>query len=185
MPALHPYIKKRRQEDKKFEEIILPALEKLSKQFYEIKREFEEWQESDFSTRIVDSTDIPFKKWIRGKEWIGVGLSGNDAYDYSGRVVGILPNEREMVLSALLDDIYTGETKASFLSHAGLFYLTYFESLMKAFDSGELAEYCPFPYYLDAEDIEENEEAFEWELEQQCLISDFLQDVTFRDVVEI
>ena len=185
MPALHPYIKKRWQEEKKVEGIVLPALKRLSEAFYNIKEDFDQWKEIRVSTSIVDATDLPFKKWKPAKHWIGIGISGHDAYDYSGEVVGIHPDKQEIVLASRLDEIYSGETRASGISHAGVFYLTYFEGIMQAFDCGELAEYCPFPYYLDEEDTEENEEAFEWELEQQCLISDFLEDVTFRDVVEI
>lgn len=155
MPTLHPYIKKRRQEDKKFEEIVLPALKRLSEAFYNIKEDFDQWKEIRVSTSIVASDDLPFKEWKPAKHWIGIGISGKDAYDYSGEVVGIYPDKQEIVLASRLGDIYSGETRESSIPHSGLFYLTYFESLMNVVDSGKLANDCPFPYYLDAENSEE------------------------------
>jgi len=179
MKTIHPYIKKKLQEEKEYQEIIFPAVKKISEYFYLIKERFEKWQKE------TPEIEIPFKKWESGKTHIGIGLSGNDAYDYSGQLVSFRLSDSERVLNSLLSEVYTGEKRASFVPHSGIFYLSYLDSIVEMFAFGELAKYCPFPYYLNEEFTEENEKAFDWEFFQEYLISKFLEDVTFRDVVEI
>lgn len=179
--TLHFFVKKRLEETPEYRKLAPEILETLSNECFSIQKIYEQWKED--SRLYIPSSALPFKCWQKANEWIGKGVNGKNVYDYSGELKPIYPSEVEKLLTMKLEDVYTGEKEASFVSRCGWFYWDYAQSII-SHCADRIHEYCPYPYYLDIEETQENEEAFSWELEQLCLLETFFDNVLFCDIVE-
>lgn len=145
-----------------------PVLKALSDQLYEIEKTF---YEENFSA---------FYFLQPNKEWIGIGISGHDAYDYSGKLVPF--SDVNQLLQSPISDVYTGNWKASHVSGMGRFYES-IEDCLRETAEETIRENNPYPYFLDEDCTQEYEVAYDWELEMEVLAEAIYDHLTFSQVV--
>ena len=112
-------------------------------------------------------------KWVNEPEYLGIGISGFDAYDYSGSLEKF--DDIHEIEDMTFHQVYTGKSKPSFESHQGLYFETYNDFIIEQIYSYFL-ENCPLSLYLDEEKEIENDDFFDWVLEHEYACSNYIED---------